>query len=268
MSLRNKILLGICACLVAITAFFMSTINDDRDSVIEAFKSTTDGSYYKKHLNVNTVLSEESRREFLEKQQTSQGNNSSGGNIPDYSGVQFTSTLPDDLSPASITAWVEQQDICKERKELIKKAVSIVGECSYTCNSEAHMNYRKDDIKGLIIECSGFVAWSHRMIGMDVLGAGTTGEMAGVYQLINNPLPGDVGIVKREERGDGASAGHTGIYLGKQANGDIVYVHATGSSKTKDPTPQIRGSNSITTWGHIYRHPDMKAFDDAYNASK
>lgn len=51
---------------MSVTVFFMSTINGDKEGIVESFIGTTDGSFYKKHLSVNSKASDTIREELAQ----------------------------------------------------------------------------------------------------------------------------------------------------------------------------------------------------------
>ena len=57
MKAKSKILVIGCSCLIAVAGFTMTTMNSDHDGIIGLFYSTTDGSYYVKHLTTDDEVS-------------------------------------------------------------------------------------------------------------------------------------------------------------------------------------------------------------------
>lgn len=251
---KNKIFLIGTLCLAGLAGFMVATNNADTDQVIDGFKSTTDGSYFTKNLRVAEEIKTPKEEAETEKQKPS-------------GGAYVETPVPDDLSNASILAWLDGLNICDTRKNLIRNGISIREQAYYSINH--HNNWTVDNLIGKGIECSGFIAWSCRMAGINAFGAPTTAGIAPNLILTDDPKPGDFGNVTAAERkahGVNASYGHIGIYLGKQANGTKIYLHAGGETAKATPTPYVSNHAHIADWGHTYVHPDIKAADDIYAA--
>lgn len=245
---KNKILLIGVGCALCLSGFIIATNYEDISSVVENYKSTTNGTFTRKHLEV--AIQEVKKNATEEKSSTSTG------------GQYIPIPVPDDLSPESITAWAESLNICNERKELIKSACAQVGKASYSMGG--HDNWALDSIVGKSIDCSGFVAWSYNKIGFNAFGGCNTSGIVDHYVPTSRALPGDVANITVDERkliNPKVGFGHAGIYLGERADGVSIYIDAG-----KGAVPKIQPHSHLDK-GHKLIHPDMVAVDNAYYAT-
>lgn len=248
---KTKIFVVGALCLVGLAGFMIASNNSDTDSVVNGFKQTTNGSYFDKHLRAG---------EDIQLPEESKPNSGSA-----VGGPYVEVPVPDDLSPASILAWIDTLHVCDTRKAFIRNGVEITEKALYNMNG--HDNWATDNIVGNTIECSGFIAWCCRRAGINAFSAPSTAGIAPHYEVTDNPMPGDIANVTAAERvahGAHYTVGHVGIYLGKQANGTAIFLHAGG--KTNTPTPKISPHMQLASWGHFYIHPDIKAADLIYES--
>lgn len=120
--------------------------------------------------------------------------------------------------------------------EIIKVAESVIGKIPYVYGGKAKKpGYDErwgNNTAGL--DCSGFVQWVYWTVtGTKISGLGSTASITSTQQEIgyNDLKPGDLGV--KFKGGSNASTGnynHVGIYAGKDAQGNDVWIHCTGGS--------------------------------------
>lgn len=244
---KNKILLIGVGCALCLSGFIIATNYEDISNVVNSYKSTTNGTYTRKHLE---VVIQEAKKNANEDSSQASGS--------EYIAVP----VPDDLSPESIIAWVDKLNICKERKDLIKNACGQAGKASYAI--AGHGNWSADNLAGRSIDCSGFVAWSYNSIGFNAFGGCNTSGIPDHYVRTMKALPGDLGNITVEARRafkPAANYGHAGIYLGERADGVSIYIEAGSGA-----VPKIQPHADLDK-GDKLMHPDMAALDTTYYAS-
>ena len=141
----------------------------------------------------------------------------------------------------------------ERRKAVIEKGVSLYGKVTYSMDKRLQPSM--DNPRYL--DCSSFIGWSFYYAGIkDGLPHWTTGNFVdgssfrGISH--NELIPGDVGLKNTIASG---GSNHVGIYLGKSASGQDVWLHCT--------TSEGFSGVHINTYGNFrifYRH---KSFVDS-----
>ena len=123
--------------------------------------------------------------------------------------------------------------ITKDRKKILQTALDCYGVVNhYSQNSDRIHSYKE---KPEPTDCSGFVTWVFSTLtktSQADLG-GFTGEMksCGKWKEISRDelIPGDIAFMTSFGDYSSGSADHTGIFLGKDNSGNLVWVHCTSS---------------------------------------
>lgn len=175
----------------------------------------------------------------------------------------FNTPLPDDLSVDSLINWVNSLKLSEKRKSLIINSLQMSGQARYVCESYAHNNFSQDSLVGKDIECSGFVSWGLRKIGL------STSDLGLVEDLVNNTsgkfrkipddelMPGDYKAYKQART---YSTGHVGMYLGRTKDGRQIFIDAGGAAGAA--TPKIREHQSLSS-GFALRYLPLEEKDKA-----
>lgn len=150
----------------------------------------------------------------------------------------FITTANMDLLSPDVSAYIQtllNQDLDKVEKELIKKAVSLVGKVPYEWGGKAS-NGEYDPTwfsiqenghqKGL--DCSGYVQWCFS--GTVLFEPAEIGKLISTKSILSNTevinksqlSPGDLGLLNF-----GEETNHVGIYLGNN-----YWIHCSSGSKT------------------------------------
>lgn len=216
--MKSKLLVTGILCCIAVSGFVVSTFNSDHNSIVDMFKTTTDGSYYKKYLTVNSDGSSVDG--------TDKDNEVGEGEIywnGEYTGA-FMTTDPQALE---LIEKVKKADCSDQRKVVAIWALAHVGDPNspYVWGGRHSAAYRTAESGGM--DCSSFVAWCQYNGGND-LGIFTTAEMANMaeHQTLEEMIAGgDIHI------GDAvvtAGSGHTAICVYIE-NGVIYFCHEPSS---------------------------------------
>lgn len=154
------------------------------------------------------------------------------------------------LLTEAMGSWPSYMD--ERRKAVIEKGISLYGKVTYSMDQRLQPSM--DNPRYL--DCSSFVGWSFYYAGIkDVLPHWTTGNFVdgSSFRGIGHDelIPGDVGLKNTIASG---GSNHVGIYLGKSASGQDVWLHCT--------TSEGFSGVHINTYGNFrifYRH---KSFVD------
>lgn len=209
------------------------------------------------------------------------------------SGDGSVSSVARTLTDDEINAYVQRaanQGASKNRQQVIKTALSISGMVPYyyggkpsgpgwneDWGSQTVPDHRGRTRKGL--DCSGFVYWTNWTAFNDNSYAGSlnsTSTIMGLQHISASELkPGDIGVTRN------AAEQHTGIYLGKDDNGNLMWVHTGGNPEMgpvivtnsnmfevfcRNPYPTIEGSE-IWQDGIVNYGPNIDFFYILYNTA-
>lgn len=256
---KVKLVGGLLALFIIGTMIFLvlDPGGDIYNQYLSLGNSSKSGFDSKKEFNYQSEI-----RDNQNKQQ--QGVNGSHGNKADLANY----TVPDNLDDVdALRSYVNSLPICDERKKMLNDGLNIFKQAKYSM--QGHNNWTKDTFD--IIECSGFVAWAYNRINIQFQGsAGFNAPSTNNYEesadmtIIDNAdaIPGDIGHIFQSER-TGVSAGHVGLYFGKNSNGERVYMDAGGG--TGKPVPRIVRHSELDK-RTIYIKA-MEQLDNAYYAS-
>lgn len=150
-------------------------------------------------------------------------------------GVGFSSTDP--LSYEDIEEMLSMlpADVSKKRKDIVAFALEAVGKVGYQWGGKAsgigwsaRFGSSAPDDKGRAngLDCSGFVQWVYRSAINKSL-PGSTAGFGGYPRVQREDLEaGDLGFYNIP----GSEENHIGIYAGKDATGNDVWVHCAGAT--------------------------------------
>lgn len=221
MKAKSKILVIGCSCLIAVAGFTMTTMNTDHDGVIGLFYSTTDGSYFTKHLTANDEVS-------VDKED---GTDSPTGGVESgeiyWKGKYTGSYMTTDPQALELIEKVKKADCSDQRKTVAIWALANVGNpaAPYSYGARHDAGYKSPDAAPM--DCSSFVAWCYYNGGLDT-GILSTGDMAAIAEhssLDEMIQGGDIHI------GDAVMTpgrGHTAVAVYVE-NGLIYFVHEPSS---------------------------------------
>ena len=118
----------------------------------------------------------------------------------------------------------------EDERNIVKTALSLLGITRYEWGGKAEAGGTP---KGL--DCSGFVSWVYKTsLGYYGLDGGGTAYQFGVTDSVNNSelKIGDLGFWKypSETAGTPSNANHVGIYIGKDENGNNLFIHSQGGT--------------------------------------
>ncbi len=105
-----------------------------------------------------------------------------------------------------------------------------------------------DSAEAMYFDCSGFVAWSHRQVGVNIPRLTASGySKRGVSIKYEDLQAGDVITFSW----DGNTVDHIGIYIG---NGSFVHASGSGSSTRGQYSKQCVKVSSLKKGGYYYNH--------------
>lgn len=140
-----------------------------------------------------------------------------GGNIPENEQGLITETM---------MGWPSNLD--EGRKKVIQTGLSLYGKVQYSMDQRLQPSIQNPKY----LDCSSFVGWSFYFAGFqDVNYSWATGgflSSSAFHQINSSELqPGDIGLKNWVASG---GDNHVGIYMGKSASGQNVWLHCTGGS--------------------------------------
>ena len=159
-------------------------------------------------------------------------------------------SVADVLTPTEIEELTEQYgSIDGTRTAVSTFALDMVGKIPYywggkPASGDYDENHFYSDVKSdgsqynrtkRGLDCSGFVAFVYWHVLGHPIGASSTGDFTnGRYKKISASelKPGDVGLL-RTGYSNGNSVNHIGIFVGRDASGNAVWVHCTGGNTGK-----------------------------------
>lgn len=187
------------------------------------------------------------------------GASSSGGSS---SGAYEEKVLPDDLSKENLQAWLDSLSISPERRKIIQWMIDVMGTIPYVYGGQGRTLYRNDPSTWPDgTDCSGMVCSAYFRGGIDFGWCYDTSSLYSTFRAnaVTDPKPGDISVYP----------GHTELWLGKQANGNVVHFGIRTKNEPPGPSTVINhGGFLYKPEAIIFRHPQLQAFDDAYYTSQ
>lgn len=119
-------------------------------------------------------------------------------------------------------------NLSEGRRRVIEKGLSLYGKIIYSMD----MRLQPSQLNPQYLDCSSFVGWSYHYAGFSNVNAWWCTDnflYDGLFVSIRESelIPGDVALLGNYS---GGSNQHIGIYLGKSATGQNVWLHCTGST--------------------------------------
>lgn len=212
-------------CILSLTAlggFIVSTNYSDMPEIVDGYKSTTDGSYFRKHLTASEELAEEDKTQKTTAQ----------------------ADIPTDLDVDSWIAYITACDMSDTRRKIVLEGLNTVKRgCVYhqirnpnerpnkcpngSCDGQIYAGAPTYDfytqsnynaVEPLYLDCSFFIKHCYWAAGLDML-ATNTSTIGSAKDMITIPLdelvPGDV--VNR-------AGTHVRLYIGKNVNGELCWA--------------------------------------------
>lgn len=245
---KTKVLVATCLCCVGLAGFIVSTNYTDMDSTVEGYYSTTNGSYFQKHLRAgqSSLLS---------------------GDEDSKSEIQAQAVTPVSAEIAEWVKYIQNSNISEYRKGICLEALDTISKgCVYhqlrknigtatacyirnSCDKQVvaepydydtQASYKLDD--PLYLDCSFFVKHCYYIAGLDM--TATTAYMmlsgAEFTEITRNELqPGDIAVKPK----------HVVIYIGTSKDGQDIYAEMSGHS-----ADAVLGPKTISAEeGYIYK---------------
>lgn len=232
--MKNKILIASCLCLLGFSAFVVSTNYSDMDGIVDQYKTTTNGSFFRKHLRVaeNLLVS-------------------AGEEISDT--IRNILQAPGDTNVDNWIAYVNSIEISETRRKILLESLDCVkngvvyhqlragmgspASCLVSCDSQLHpsastysfaLQAAHNINDPLYLDCSFFVKHCYWAGGLAMASSSTSGMYPdGEFTSIDvsQLVPGDI-AVHRTTR-NGRTSGHVLIYLGKTEDGQLAWSEAS-----------------------------------------
>lgn len=148
-------------------------------------------------------------------------------------------------------------EVTEERAKMIMLGATRIGISHYSMEHEDGRGGDSDDQR--VFDCSSFVGWTynksgHSEIPVDTLTSSyvATDDVGQYFDRItaDQLIPGDVAL--NNDSLDIYGANHAGIYVGKNADGEMLFMHCTSSTQT-DP-------HYVTDGVRVGKHPSFSVF--------
>ena len=148
-------------------------------------------------------------------------------------------------------------EVTEERAKMIMLGATRIGKSHYSMNHNEGRGGDSDDQS--VFDCSSFVGWTfnksgHSEIPTDTLTSSyvATDDVGQYFDRVtaDQLIPGDVAL--NNDSLDIYGANHAGIYVGKNADGEMLFMHCTSSTQT-DP-------HYVTDGVRIGKHPSFSVF--------
>lgn len=202
---KNKILLIGVGCALCLSGFIIATNYEDVNTVVESYKSTTNGAYTRKHLE---VAIQEARK---------------ANNIKKPSDVDAVRgdvlRAPENYDADVWIAYINNLGISDARKVVCVYALTqYKNRVPY---SQAKRQLSVDN--PTFIDCSSLVYNAHWKAGLQPMPPNNTAALIDAVTDVDmaNLLPGDIAVYRKSD------GGHTMIYMGTNSQGP-VWCHASG----------------------------------------
>lgn len=226
MQIKTKVLVASCLCLVGLGGFLVSTGGGDRDGIIENYKATTDGSYYKKYITITKDVEV-------------------GASGEEVTTTTISADVPADTDVAKWQAYITASEMSDARHAIVLEALDTVQKhCIYhqlrsgngtatrcivvqsggKCDSEtvgSSYNYGTQAAYNIedpvYLDCSFFVKHCYWKGGYEMAVSNTSGmyEETDFKKISKEEMvPGDIGVKN----------GHTKLFVGLDSNGQMVWA--------------------------------------------
>lgn len=148
-------------------------------------------------------------------------------------------------------------EVTEERAKMIMLGATRIGISHYSMNHNEGRGGNSDDQR--VFDCSSFVGWTfnksgHSEIPTDTLTSSyvATDDVGQYFDRItaDQLIPGDVALNNDSLEIYGAN--HAGIYVGKNADGEMMFMHCSSSTQT-DP-------HYVTDGVRVGKHPSFSVF--------
>ena len=148
-------------------------------------------------------------------------------------------------------------EVTEERAKMIMLGATRIGISHYSMNHNEGRGGDSDDQR--VFDCSSFVGWTfnksgHSEIPTDTLTSSyvATDDVGQYFDRVtaDQLIPGDVAL--NNDSLDIYGANHAGIYVGKNADGEMLFMHCTSSTQN-DP-------HYVTDGVRIGKHPSFSVF--------
>lgn len=170
------------------------------------------------------------------------------------------------ITDAEIAAFLENLDTTEVRKEIVATALSLVGRVPYFWGGKSPAGWNNDwntprlvtatgssstgTIRPFGLDCSGFTDWVYKTAHGVGLSGGTAHQWNVSTAITQRQLqPGDLGFLAVPGT---VTFNHVLIYAGRDANGNMLWVHSTSGSGVVLDSPSyvsyFRRVNGID-WG-------------------
>lgn len=215
---KNKIFLIGVGCALCLSGFIVATNYTDMSVVVDGYKSTTNGTYTRKHLE---VAIQEAKRDNVTKEHT--GGNSVKGDVL---------KAPENYDADVWIAYINNLGISDARKVVCIYALTqYKNRVPY---SQAKRQLCVDNPS--FIDCSSLVYNAHWKAGLQPMPPNNTAALIGAVTDVDttNLLPGDVAVYRKSD------GGHTMIYMGTNSQGP-VWCHASGVKEGMKLNPRPFG---------------------------
>lgn len=186
----------------------------------------------------------------------SKSENSSGNldiNKLDWNSI--TDSGARDVLQALSKTW--GSEVTEERAKMIMLGATRIGISHYSMNHNEGRGGNSDDQR--VFDCSSFVGWTfnksgHSEIPTDTLTSSyvATDDVGQYFDRVtaDQLIPGDVALNNDSLEIYGAN--HAGIYVGKNADGEMLFMHCSSSTQT-DP-------HYVTDGVRVGKHPSFSVF--------
>lgn len=182
--------------------------------------------------------------------------NSSGSvDINNLDWNSITDSGARDVLQALSKTW--GSEVTEERAKMIMLGATRIGISHYSMNHNEGRGGDSDDQR--VFDCSSFVGWTfnksgHSEIPTDTLTSSyvATDDVGQYFDRVtaDQLIPGDVALNNDSLEIYGAN--HAGIYVGKNADGEMLFMHCSSSTQT-DP-------HYVTDGVRVGKHPSFSVF--------
>lgn len=187
--------------------------------------------------------------------ESKQANSSGSVDINKLDWNSITDSGARDVLQALSKTW--GSEVTEERAKMIMLGATRIGISHYSMNHNEGRGGNSDDQR--VFDCSSFVGWTfnksgHSEIPTDTLTSSyvATDDVGQYFDRVtaDQLIPGDVALNNDSLEIYGAN--HAGIYVGKNADGEMLFMHCSSSTQT-DP-------HYVTDGVRVGKHPSFSVF--------
>lgn len=187
--------------------------------------------------------------------ESKQANSSGSVDINNLDWNSITDSGARDVLQALSKTW--GSEVTEERAKMIMLGATRIGISHYSMNHNEGRGGNSDDQR--VFDCSSFVGWTfnksgHSEIPTDTLTSSyvATDDVGQYFDRVtaDQLIPGDVALNNDSLEIYGAN--HAGIYVGKNADGEMMFMHCSSSTQT-DP-------HYVTDGVRVGKHPSFSVF--------